>query len=600
MQKTPKKSTPERIPISSIDKTHMQQHAFMLRKLLTTYLAKEKKRILREITDQKQEIHDKTTAFFRACQSKDEALLSEYGFNFQDTWLLDIVALLLTNRVPIEIQALTVKVTGNPLDIVRDNEIGFELTRLLQKMIEVIGDSARLVVELDDYGDTNGRRLRPDESEQYYNALIVALQQKGLASPDEHGIEAGYHFDRLSLSAGRIPTLLANLRASKHGSIIIDHTGNTYFKPSEKLLPTLGIKSRARTLELGQQGILLVDAQGEPTQQALIAASFTDILNQHIVHVLILGEETHEVQDKVYALLRAIDFVRAERYHNIYLDYTKLTPSMAAYGMGTVILWQIEQLINDISTFDSWSEFDSQEYMTRNYGSDTIMPEDEQIIASVARALKRIGIKPESLERVADVGAGPNLYPSMLITPYITPKAKIDLLDFSPNRNYLAKVFKDSTHSEETEIWRKFERYMIKIGGDIYRGAEAKARKAINIQFGDIFTLPAARYELITSYFVAESVVNSLMPFREAIQSLARAVKPGGILIIAHMVGSEGYYAGEDTRFPAVNVSLEHIRQAYYDADLELVSLLPITTDGKRPREGYHGMALAVAVRQNG
>jgi len=69
-----------------------------------------------------------------------------------------------------------------------------------------------------------------------------------------------------------------------------------------------------------------------------------------------------------------------------------------------------------------------------------ILPDDKQIMTSMIQGLKQLGIAPHSLENVADVGTGPNLYPAMLLSPYIKPNTKLELLEFSPNRAYLAKV----------------------------------------------------------------------------------------------------------------------------------------------------------------
>jgi hypothetical protein len=77
---------------------------------------------------------------------------------------------------------------------------------------------------------------------------------------------------------------------------------------------------------------------------------------------------------------------------------------------------------------------------------------------------------------------------------------------------------------------------------------------------------------------------------------MAKAVKSGGMLIITHMLGSHEWLAGEGTHFPAVSLTIDQVRQAYLDADLEILALAPVSEDSeKKARPGYHGMVLVVA-----
>jgi len=52
-----------------------------------------------------------------------------------------------------------------------------------------------------------------------------------------------------------------------------------------------------------------------------------------------------------------------------------------------------------------------------------------------------------------------NLYPAMLLSPYIKPTLKLELLEFSPNRAYLCKGLGGTVEQKHAKIWQKFEEF---------------------------------------------------------------------------------------------------------------------------------------------
>ena len=139
---------------------------------------------------------------------------------------------------------------------------------------------------------------------------------------------------------------------------------------------------------------------------------------------------------------------------------------------------------------------------------------------------------------------------------------------------------------------------MVSLGGPRYRGALERARARSRIVAGSVFALPAAAFDLVTSYFVAESITASRREFRVALRSLAASIRPGGLLVVAHMVGSLGWYAGAEGRFPAVRLDVEDLEDAYCDLDLDFAINVVGEGAAVRARPGYHGMAVAVARRR--
>jgi hypothetical protein len=249
----------------------------------------------------------------------------------------------------------------------------------------------------------------------------------------------------------------------------------------------------------------------------------------------------------------------------------------------------------DPQVYTPWDKFDVEEYVTRNYGR-RLLEEDHLIIRAGATALKRSGIPLHSLHRVADVGAWPNFYPTMLFAPYISEEGSLDLIEYSPpNRAYAETIVSgDDGRGPLAGTWDKFEVAMAQEGGQ-WQDALREARSKARILDGTIYDLPESEYDAIGSYFVSESITDDPEKFREGVFSLVRAVKPGGFIMIAHMLGSKGWPAGEGTNFPALPVTAEDLEEVYGNiADVEVmqVSATP------EARKGYRGMAVVVGRRK--
>jgi hypothetical protein len=261
-----------------------------------------------------------------------------------------------------------------------------------------------------------------------------------------------------------------------------------------------------------------------------------------------------------------------------------------------------------MDTFTAWNDFDPIEYVTRNYGK--ILPEDRIIIQTVITCFKRLSLR--ETKRVADVGTGPNFYPAMLLASLIRG-GSIDLIEFSqPNRAFMNTLLNDSSgiyhnknkrgrsQSVDTrEPWQKFDTLIAKMGGQIaFQQTFTKARAVARSIPGDIYTLPESTYDFVSSYFVAESITDEKAECIQAIRSLIRAVRPEGGFMIALMVGSKGWPAGEATHFPAVDLSLAEIEEIFSATPhLADVQVVPANDEHEKARKGYHGMAIVVGKR---
>lgn len=242
------------------------------------------------------------------------------------------------------------------------------------------------------------------------------------------------------------------------------------------------------------------------------------------------------------------------------------------------------------STYDDysdWSEFDTQEYVARNY-TNNILPEDEELIRFATTYLQE-NVNLNSLNSTVDVGVGPNLYPSMMVAPYISDKGEICLIDpVKANRDYVTKQLQNMDH------WNEFNNFLSYLKPEIYK--EDLTLKSVSVTEGDIFDLPENNYDLVMSFFVAESITDDLDDVGAAIERLKNAVKPGGVLITGHALGSHGYFAGMLTSFPATPIDREYLEKAY--ANFNNVEILTISHNvNYNPRKNYKGMAAVGVIK---
>ncbi|MBL1080274.1 hypothetical protein JK358_38350 [Nocardia sp. 2] len=210
-------------------------------------------------------------------------------------------------------------------------------------------------------------------------------------------------------------------------------------------------------------------------------------------------------------------------------------------------------------SYSRWDDFDAIEYVERNYGNG-ISPADRQIIEFVISEMEGLGVGRTSLLTVADVGSGPNLYPALIASSYLADGGVIDLIDAAPlNRTYMRRLL-DGRDERGLELWQEYEEYIRSLGvaADFHRVVELS-----NVIRGDIHAIASNSYDAALSFFVGESIGDSLMDFRKATESLIGSVKRGGIFVAAHIIGSDGYYAGTGTRFPATNLTIEQVRDTY-------------------------------------
>jgi hypothetical protein len=258
----------------------------------------------------------------------------------------------------------------------------------------------------------------------------------------------------------------------------------------------------------------------------------------------------------------------------------------------------------NIKGYTSWDKFDPCAYVCQNY--QRMMPEDHQIISIISNELRCMDIPLNHFNIVGDIGTGPNLYPGMLIAPYVSETGHIEFIEPAlPNRNYLIKIFNNSSvydHVLLKKNWCKYESEIIGLCGNIYKNALKRLHHLVKIKNGSIYDLPGNKYEFVSSYFVAESISDSYDQFLFALKKIVNSAVKGGIIVTTHMLHSEGYQAGKNTKFPAVKISLDQLEESLIKTGLNQANFKIWNISTKEPaekvREGYQGMAVVLAVKQ--
>lgn len=230
-----------------------------------------------------------------------------------------------------------------------------------------------------------------------------------------------------------------------------------------------------------------------------------------------------------------------------------------------------------------WDEFAAVDYYDHNYLE--LRDDDKEILELVADWFaQETAARPEA--DAIDVGAGPNLYPTLAMLPH---SRTVTLREYSTsNVNFL--------RAQTAELPERWEPFWDVVSPGARCGDFAKARALLaeraNVEQGSIFDLPQSHWDLGTMFFVAESISQDPTEFESAIGHFLRALRPGSPFAAAFMEQSDGYEVA-GVRFPAIPVRSREIRYCLgalsTDLRVQRVEMRPAPL-----RPGYTGMIVAV------
>lgn len=223
----------------------------------------------------------------------------------------------------------------------------------------------------------------------------------------------------------------------------------------------------------------------------------------------------------------------------------------------------------------AWERFDTGGYVADNYA--TVHPLDRDIIAALSPHYA--AIPAGSLASSLDVGTGPNLYPLMLVA---AASRRLEAVDCStPNLRYLQRVCEKGPGPGWQHFWALCREHNPALPDDV-----DDVLRRVEVRRGDAFALPSRRHDLVSMFFVAESVTGVAAEFEQLCRSFADAAVPGGHLVAAFMAGMPSYELGGEC-LPSYPVDEGAIRAALrgHADDLRLRRLpadptLPYEHDG--------------------
>lgn len=230
-----------------------------------------------------------------------------------------------------------------------------------------------------------------------------------------------------------------------------------------------------------------------------------------------------------------------------------------------------------------WDRFNAQSYQQHNYRD--LRSDDREILEIIRDHFA--DNPPQAPAAGIDVGAGPNLYPSLAMLPFCE---SVELYEYSAaNVEWLRREVTAYDHS-----WDKFWG-VLEERPEYSRLTDPRGRLAATAEVtrGSIFDLPGRRWGMGTMFFVAESLTQDFDEFHAAVGAFTGALLPGAPFAAAFMKGSRGYRV-DDTWFPAVAINRSHVAQCFQGVASQ-VRITEVTFEHPL-RDGYDGMIVATGL----
>jgi hypothetical protein len=232
-----------------------------------------------------------------------------------------------------------------------------------------------------------------------------------------------------------------------------------------------------------------------------------------------------------------------------------------------------------------WSDFDAGEYYKINYVS--VLPEDAEIIQFASKFLIEACGPPAPLKRAVDVGAGTNLYPSLLMIPWAE---HIVFTEHAPaNIDWLRQHLVDPPGEWP---WQPFWDLVAGLPG--YRTVDDPRRRlaaAHEIRMQSIFELPERTWDLGSMFFVADGMTTVEAEFEFAVRKFLAALLPGSPFLMAFMEGSRGYEV-HGKPFPSVKITPRSLDALLVSLPVTGTSVLRTDNSVRALRPGYDAMLL--------
>ena len=181
----------------------------------------------------------------------------------------------------------------------------------------------------------------------------------------------------------------------------------------------------------------------------------------------------------------------------------------------------------------AWDDFDTAGYVADNYA--TLHDLDVRIITDLSPYYR--SLPPGSLRSSLDIGTGPNLYPLMLLA---AASRRLESLERSAaNVAYLRRMCREGPDPSWTPFWQLCRQLDPALPADL-----DEVLSGLTIRQGDALEAPLGQHDLVSMFFVAESVTGDREEFEQLSRRFAAAAAPGGHLVAAFMAGMPQYELG--------------------------------------------------------
>lgn len=238
-------------------------------------------------------------------------------------------------------------------------------------------------------------------------------------------------------------------------------------------------------------------------------------------------------------------------------------------------------LRNDDVDWDAWPV---EDYLTENYRA--LHAADEAVIAHHSAVFRRLG--PGGVDRSAELGSGPNLYPLMLAGAAC---ARVDA--YEPGAANVAYLEGQLTAGPDPH-WDPFYALCRRHNPDLPASAR-EALSRVRVVRGGVLDAAGGGYGLASMNFVAESVTEDAAEFATLCRAFVQAVRPGGHLVASFMENMGRYRVG-GADWPGFPVDQDIVREVFAPEVVDL-DLSRIDADPTLPDWGYTGMILLSARR---
>jgi predicted SAM-dependent methyltransferase len=134
----------------------------------------------------------------------------------------------------------------------------------------------------------------------------------------------------------------------------------------------------------------------------------------------------------------------------------------------------------------------------------------------------------------------------------------------------------------------------------LWRGAFQAAAHLSEVKELNMFKLKENAYDIATAEHVFESATQDREEYKSSLRRFFRSVKPGGIVHMAYVVGSEGYTA-DGKKYPAYPVMPDEVAQYASDELTDIQNFFTSASGQMREKDdahGYKGLGVLVGIRK--